>query len=156
MNENRNEVLFFDAFARNYPKPRYLKDISRASPRLDALGVDAIALVVYQDGEEVRVPIQLKGTRAQVDRYYIVHPEAFRAKVIVLVVDGDMSPQCIRARLYEKLEATRMRNIKFEDYLKRLENQPLPSCAKRFSKIIAERRSTERARQPQAAVTPAE
>lgn len=141
------ELYFLNAFKDPCKKPYWLVSVTQAPPRLDALGVDAIAQVRYPgSGDLVDVPIQIKSNKKIVAEYYLAHPEARRAHVVVLVIWMKDDPRLIRERLCERIQALRCANIRFEEYFRSLEQCPLSGVMRaRINKIASERVEIEAA-----------
>ena len=140
--DRRIEQRFFEAFLPEYPKPYWLAGVERDTELLDVCGVDAIAQVKYPgSGDLVRVPIQIKGDQSKVDEYYALHPDAFRARVVVVVVWRDSGLGLIRERLYDQITARRAGNVRFDDYLARLRSTPVSGRMSQMMERIGSRRT---------------
>ncbi|MEK7109210.1 MAG: hypothetical protein AAB919_02130 [Patescibacteria group bacterium] len=138
--DRRIEQRFFEAFLPEYPKPYWLVGLQRAADLLDVRGVDAIAQVKYPgSGDLVRVPVQIKGDQSKVDEYYTLHPDAFRARVIVVVVWRDSGFGLIRERVYDQIAARRAGNVRYDEYLAKLQRTPITRRVRQLVEKISSR-----------------
>jgi len=135
------ENRFFEAFTGDYPKPYWFLSIEPASPLLDMKGVDAVVVAKYPaNGGEVRVPVQIKGSWSKVSEYYDLHPDAQRARVVVLVVRPDHPLKNIRKLLYDGVAALRAANIRFENYFNALDKRLVSNSeGKRILRALEDR-----------------
>ncbi len=135
-----NEDIFFRAVTADTEKPWWLLGVEPASPILDVRGVDALAEVVYPDKTTVvKVPVQIKGSCAGMREYYRLHPSARRARVVVLPVNKHFYAEQILYFFLRRLERVRQANIRYDDYLAKLESIPVTGKAVEILAVLTKR-----------------
>lgn len=93
--------------------PRWFLRIQRARSYHDRRGIDAFAFVTYRPGERrLRVPIQIKSSRAMLNLYYERHPAAKKYGVVVIVVDPKKTDDQLRDYVYNVLGRVRKQKIR--------------------------------------------
>lgn len=127
----RSEDRFFEALSGDFLKPYWWHGFERTGAKFDALGVDALIKVRYPGGDIIRVPVQVKGSQDSVYKYYCNHPEALRARVIVIVVHRDGHFEEIRKLLFRDIEQRRSSNTHFDAFIQGLYNRELSPYIKK-------------------------
>lgn len=121
-------------------KPSWLVSVERASPHLDVLGVDAIALITYPDGRQGRLLIQVKSSVKYIAAYFSERPWAQENSVVALLVSPKDSNTTICISLYKALQERRQRSVWHEGVLSWLSDKKLgESGLKRQREIEIER-----------------
>ncbi len=103
-----NEDRFFDAAARLITwKRKLVLEVRRASPALDARGVDGIIKIALPKGskrETMSVPIEIKSSRIGVNRWKVVHREHHEAGVLVFYIKDDMPQHRLSKLIFRALD----------------------------------------------------
>ncbi len=103
-----NEDRFFDAATRLIDwKRKLVLSVRRASPALDARGVDGIIKIALPKGSTratMSVPVEVKSSRTGVSRWKIVHREHHEAGVLVFYIKNDMPQHRLSKLIFRALD----------------------------------------------------
>lgn len=135
------EARFFAAVSVEYPQKTWAPKFEEPSALWDARGVDAIAWVSYPPKNElVPVPIQIKGDLKAVADFYALHPDAYLAGVVVIVIKSHHTPAHIREQTFSKLGEVRSKGLRFDNYLRQLSRKCLNAQGREIVRRIEKRR----------------
>ena len=125
-------------------EPEWFVEIAQASSFHDVRGIDFIARIKYPGRRGlVRVPIQIKGSIEQKERYLEKHPEAKAAKVCILIVRSKDKVGTIRSKLYAELGRARSEAREYEPFFKLIGSRRLSRNGRLIQQAIEERRRKE-------------
>ncbi|MBP9669270.1 MAG: hypothetical protein KBE09_03205 [Candidatus Pacebacteria bacterium] len=103
-----NEGRFFEAATRLISwKRKLVLEVRRASPALDARGVDGIIKIALPKGskrESMSVPIEIKSSRLGVNRWKLVHRDHHDAGVLVFYIKASMPQHRLSKLIFRALD----------------------------------------------------
>ena len=116
-----NEERFFELLRiRREATPDWFIKIKRGGPAWDARGIDAFAFIRPLVGmDRKKVPIQILNAPKKRWEYNKKHPTYLAAGVVTIVVRADRTDDFILQQLFERLEAVRKNDTRFDEFLKR-------------------------------------
>ena len=115
------ERFLFVMSQRTDQTPKWFCGVSRASPSADRKGIDAYVFYHHGNSEyRVKVPVQVKSSKASAKRFAETHQLLSRSGAIVIVVHDGRTDDAIRANLYARLGHLRNRGVTFQDVFHRL------------------------------------
>ena len=117
-----NERRFFAIFSDpSLVTPWWFMEMRTVSRTLDAHGVDAVATIHDpQKINPIRVPFQIKSSCAAMTDYFVKHPRAWFAGVVVVVVNKYRSDHVICGRVFRALQEIHEKEIRYDSYFKTL------------------------------------
>lgn len=86
--------------------PDFILEVHRASPGLDARGIDALVRICLPKGTTkpgMTVPIQFKSSQWHAKLWEIKHPILHAAGVLIFYIENDISPRKLRRLMYRAL-----------------------------------------------------
>jgi hypothetical protein len=99
----------------------WLKKVTYARSRLDASGVDVVALIEpLSAGGYIKIPIQIKSSKAGVRHYQVNRPDCMEAGVIIVVVNELRTCESIKDDFLLQLTSLRERQVDFTQFFRRI------------------------------------
>ena len=138
--ENEARFLIL-ANSRGPLRPAWFRGIIRASPSIDARGVDMLAKIVLDDNPKiVHVPVELKSSDGGKVHYFEKHPWAAAKKVVVIVI-GQRTDVQLLEHFYAMLGRVHAEGRRYSGFYQWLLSQPLGSNGPAYKKHIRQSRA---------------
>ncbi|MFZ2555750.1 MAG: hypothetical protein WAZ27_04995 [Minisyncoccia bacterium] len=86
--------------------PNLVRRVRRASPAMDARGIDILAQIGMPEGspkKQMTVPIQVKSSSKGAAKWKVVHSDLYNAGVLIIYVPDNFSPRRLRRLVYRAL-----------------------------------------------------